>query len=123
MGRNNSDFQGGRWGTGVSMIPVEQLAKYREFDRKANGFPGYSDKKISGIADELRAGGVDALREPLVMNYNHQVGWAHLSEGNHRLAAAIEAGVEHLPVKFESAGADIVSGARRMGRGNVYPLK
>ena len=122
MGRNNADLIKGRWGESVSMLPVSQLIKYREFDRSKEGFPGYSDRKISDISEELRKGGVEAIREPLVMTYNPELRWAHLNEGNHRLAAAIEAGVTHLPVRFESAGRDIVGFQKSRGKGDTYPL-
>ncbi len=92
---------GGKWGFQVALVPVSQLAKYREFDRTKAPY-GYADSNetISSIADDLRKGGTGALRSPISISYDHKNKWGYIAEGNHRVAAAIQAGVSHLPVQI-----------------------
>lgn len=97
---------GAHWSKFAALIPVSQLVKYREFDR--NTTPKYShedsQKTIESLTNELKAGGVHALRSPLNMTYDHKNHWAYLGEGNHRLVAAIRAGITHLPVHISKEG-------------------
>lgn len=91
---------GARWGHNVALVPVAQLAKYREFDRTATPKFADSESIIESIADDLRKGGVNALQSPISMGYDHKNKWGYVAEGNHRIAAAVRAGITHLPVQL-----------------------
>jgi hypothetical protein len=98
------DEPGYKWGRYAALVPVHQLLRYREYDRA--GAQGYSNSKenINNIAQDLSAHGIDGLREPVHLKYDHDRKWGVLTEGNHRLAAAIQAGVTHLPVIVHARG-------------------
>lgn len=90
---------GMKWDRYTAMVPVSTLSKYMDFDRAGSDSHGSTSiDTINSIAEELRKGGADAIREPLIISYDHNLKWGYLGEGNHRLAAAIQAGVTHLPV-------------------------
>jgi hypothetical protein len=100
---------GGRWGHDVALVPVAQLSKYTEFDRTVR--PKFSkedsEATINSIAGDLRKGGVDALQGPVIMTYSHKSRWGYIHEGNHRVAAAIRAGLTHLPVRVAGTRYDL----------------
>jgi hypothetical protein len=93
---------GMKWDRYTALVPVNTLAKYRDFDRAGSEGFSTSPDTINRIADELRKGGVGAIREPLIISYDHNLKWGYLGEGNHRLAAAIQAGITHLPVQIHT---------------------
>lgn len=51
---------------------------------------------INDLATSLRGG----FREPLHFAYNYVSGLGALVEGNHRVQAALHAGIEHVPVQL-----------------------
>ncbi len=77
-------------------MKTQQLIQYREFDRKNNPAPswfGIQGTDYGKLSAEIKQNGVT---EPLEL-------WVHdskalLVEGNHRLAIAIDLGIEELPV-------------------------
>jgi len=103
-GSLKGDEPGAKWGHYAALVPVHQLLKYQEFDRTGSQGFSASKKTIDGIANDLSAGGIGGLREPLHITYDHDRKWGVLVEGNHRLAAAIQAGVSHLPVIIHGRG-------------------
>jgi len=94
---------GMKWDRYTALVPVSTLSKYMDFDRAGSeGYGRGSADTINSIAEDLRKGGVNALREPLTINYDHNLKWGYLGEGNHRLAAAIQAGITHLPIRIDA---------------------
>ncbi len=95
----NANEPGAQWNRYTALVPVDTLLKYREYDR-TNKKQAYTDSEsnIESIANDLRKGGPQAVREVLHLSYDHDNKWAYLGEGNHRLAAAVRAGVTHVPV-------------------------
>ena len=102
----------------VGLVPTARLVAFREHDGMQNPHvPGHDRAVIDGIVADLRAG--VGLREPLMMSYDHELGLGSLGEGNHRLAAALEAGTVLLPVRVHArAGL-----ARRAELGLCAPLR
>jgi hypothetical protein len=90
---------GARWGRDVALVPVSKLNRYREYDRTGAQAHPDSEQIINSIADDLRKGGVNAMREPVYLDYNHETNYAYLGEGHHRLEAAKRAGLTHIPVR------------------------
>lgn len=88
------------YGRDVAMVPTSQIARYREYDR--TGPQGFSNSKdnIESIKKDLELGGSKAMREPIWMDYDHEHKWGFISEGNHRIEAAIQAGATHVPVRM-----------------------
>jgi hypothetical protein len=107
---------GHRYGRDVALLPVHQLTRFRTLDREGRDARSTSEKNISNISEDLRTDGVGAIREPLYLMYNHKEKWATLGEGHHRLAAALRAGVTHLPVKIVR-GWDEVAQDKAQGKG------
>lgn len=117
-GRTNEP--GTKWDRYTALVPVHQLKSYAEYDRTGSSAHagGRSAETINKIAADLHEGGHDAIREPLWMKYDHKEHWGTLVEGNHRLAAAIKAGVTHLPVAV-TTGANL---SERKNKGVGAPL-
>jgi hypothetical protein len=83
----------------VGMVPTSVMKRFREFDR-TNTSESTGERSagvIEGIKNDIANGG--GIHEPIVLDYNHETGMGHISEGNHRLAAAMAANVSHVPVR------------------------
>jgi len=75
------------------MVATHKLVPYQEYDRtKEEG----GRMNIERIKDWML--GSVGHHEPLWVDYNHDASYGFLSEGNHRLAAAIQLGHTHVPV-------------------------
>lgn len=70
----------------IGMVPTASAARFREYDRTPS----------PELVDSIRQHGI---REPLIMIYGQQSGKLQLGEGNHRLAAAQQLGLSHVPVR------------------------
>lgn len=88
------------YGKDVAMVPTSQIARYREYHRAGLSANGDSHAIIKGIKEDLEKGGPKAMREPIWVDYDHEHKWGYVSEGNHRIEAAIQAGVSHVPVRM-----------------------
>lgn len=77
----------------VEMVPTVEVKRFMEFDRTK--YPG-SDNRINELSESIRKEGV---KEPLIIQYSLSSKKALLTEGNHRLAAAMREGIEELPVR------------------------
>jgi hypothetical protein len=103
----------------VGMVPVERLLPYREHGGIQNPHAlGRDQGVIDAIARDLRRG--LGLREPLVMDYDSRARWGFLGEGNHRLAAARQAGVPYVPVRVYGRS---YGGGERKEKGVGAPLE
>lgn len=106
------------YGRYTALVPVSSLVKYREYERGGRDANSGSEKVINSIADDLRSG--KKINEPLSMSYDHETGWGVIGEGNHRLEAAIRAGVSHVPVQIHRSS--YASNAKRNGVGAPLTL-
>jgi hypothetical protein len=90
----------------IGMVKTNFVKKFMEYDRSGAqgkfGNDDYSKKTIALIMEDLRSG--KGLENPLVLEYNPYNHTFVLGEGNHRLAAAIEAGIEEVPVAIIRTG-------------------
>lgn len=80
----------------VGMVPVHALKPLMEFDRAGHQADSHSAQSISNIVSDIKSG--KGITNPLMVAYDHKNKWGVIGEGNHRLAAAIQAGVSHVPV-------------------------
>jgi len=107
----------------IGLVKTNFLQKFIEFDRtKVDAFPN-SKETINSIAKDLKEG--KGFKNPIVVEY-----WVdtkgqlslNISEGNHRLQAALAANIEEIPVKivrgYESA--DLI---KRKNVGVESPIK
>lgn len=104
--RTRKDNPGLKWDRYTAVVPISELSKFAEFDRNTQEKSSDSKDIIDSIAEELREGGVEALRDALWIKYDPENKWGVLVEGNHRLAAAIKAGITEIPVSI-TTGADL----------------
>jgi hypothetical protein len=88
----------------VGMVPTHVVDRYREHNGTWDDTYGGSGMmhdaeraKIESIKDDIRSG--KGITNPLQLEYDHKEKWGSLGEGNHRLAAAREMGVSHVPVR------------------------
>lgn len=97
-------------GPKVGWVKTKSMMPYREYDRtKAGDYAQAgpdSRKIIDSIKDDLTSG--NGWTDPIALFYHHKSHTALIGEGNHRLAAAHEAGIEHVPVRVIRSG-DAVS--------------
>jgi hypothetical protein len=80
----------------TGMVSVHALKPFMEFDRAGKHADSHSVQRINEIAADIKSG--KGITNPLMIAYDHKNKWGVLGEGNHRLAAAIQAGITHVPV-------------------------
>jgi len=100
-------------GETTELVPVDELFKYAEFDRKTS--PMMSAKQYQELKADIAKNGI---KEPLLLNYGAKDRIAVLGEGNHRLAIARELGMTDIPVRVTGTQANI-KGQRGKGFGRV----
>ena len=111
--RDRSENPGLKWDRYTAVVPVDIISRFAEFDRtKEEQAQSTSKETIDSIAKDLEEGGTEAIREPLWIKYDHKNKWGVLVEGNHRLAAALKAGVSDLPIVV-TTGADLSSNKQK----------
>lgn len=82
----------------VGFVPTRALEPYKEHAGIQNpNIPGRDRRIIDSIREDLRSG--VGIKEPIQLDYDHKNQWATIGEGNHRLAAAREEGISHVPVR------------------------
>lgn len=90
----------------IALVKTDFVKKFMEYDRAAAqgkfGSDDYSRRTIASIVEDLKSG--KGLENPLVLEYNPYNHTFVLGEGNHRLAAAIEAGIDEVPVSIVRTG-------------------
>jgi ParB-like chromosome segregation protein Spo0J len=88
--------EGPQWGgyDNVEEVPVDLLRR----------IPGNSLRyDVSKLSEDIKQQGV---QNPAIITYFQNSRTARLAEGNHRLAAAIQAGMTHLPARVVRAKLD-----------------
>lgn len=98
-----------QWGQSVGMVPTSALSRL-SFQRLR-----YDP---SQLVDSLREEGV---REVLHVKYDPKTHRAALGEGNHRVAAALQAGISHLPVVVHRWSIDDDLPGRTMTESKDFP--
>lgn len=102
----------------VSLVDTNFIKKYLEFDRTVDirlgggGFPEESIKTIDAITADLKSG--KGFTNPLQLDYYvDESGKLSLllTEGNHRIQAAINAGIDYVPVRMVRGFADTAKSA------------
>lgn len=92
----------------VGLVDTNFIRKFAEFDRAgAEAVPGYSAEAIAKIAEELKSG--KGFDNPLILDYSVDAAGElslRLVEGNHRVLAALEAGIDYIPVRFVKGRAE-----------------
>jgi len=90
---------------GVALVKTDYIKKFIEFDRAGlEATPGYSAETIAKITDDLKSG--KGFSNPLVLEYYVSDSGElllKLGEGNHRLQAALNAGLDSVPVAIVKA--------------------
>ena len=91
----------------VGLVNVDFLKKYFEFDRAGDDAFDGSAEIISSITADLKAG--KGFTNPLKVAYyvdDNGVLSLKVTEGNHRLRAALNAGIDSVPVRMVKGYAD-----------------
>jgi 8-oxo-dGTP pyrophosphatase MutT (NUDIX family) len=84
--------------TDVELVPVSELIKFREFDRKVN--PKYNKENSVDNINHLKfMFQKDGVKSPLIIEYSKEDNAVLIIEGNHRLNSAIDLGMEYLPAR------------------------
>jgi|688.fasta_scaffold03481_6 hypothetical protein len=82
----------------VELVPVTELIKFREFDRKVK--PKYNkDNSIENINHLKFMFQKEGVKSPLIIEYSAEDNAVLIIEGNHRLNSAIDLGMEYLPAR------------------------
>jgi len=82
----------------VELVPVVDLMKFREFDRKKT--PKYNAENSNYIINNLKESFKnEGIKEPLIIEYSVDDNSVLLIEGNHRLNTAIDMGLIYLPAR------------------------
>ena len=96
-------------------VPLASLEKLREFDRAGvDALPGTASReKIDALKESISERGFDS---PLILGVDKK-GRLVLEEGNHRLAAARELGLESVPVRVSvRKSTDATAGGKGKGK-------
>ena len=80
----------------TELVPLSVLKGMREFDRAAT-----APERVQTLAADIQKNGI---QEPLMVVYDVKSGRAMLGEGNHRIAAAEQLGLDSLPVRVARVG-------------------
>jgi hypothetical protein len=84
--------------TNVQLVPVSELIKFREFDRKVN--PKYNQENSKDNINHLKyMFQSEGVKSPLIIEYSPKENAVLIIEGNHRLNSAIDLGMEFLPAR------------------------
>jgi hypothetical protein len=82
----------------VELVPVSELIKFREFDRKIS--PKYNKENSLENINHLKfMFQKQGVKSPLIIEYSPEDKSVLLIEGNHRLNSAIDLGMEYLPAR------------------------
>jgi hypothetical protein len=115
----------------VGLVDVNFVKRFMEFDRTkdvgkgGSGIPGWSAEQIAKITDDLKQG--KGFNNHLILDY-----WLDedgklllkLVEGNHRIQAAIAAGIDSVPVRFMRGSLSRVDEAKPTGiKSKILPDK
>jgi len=106
----------------TEMMSVEDLKKYRHVDRLSpdERTKPNPQEHIDNLAKDIKEG---ELEEPLQIHYDHDSKWGVLGEGHHRLLAAEQAGVTHLPVTVHRTHPGANSGYKERRKGAPMNIK
>jgi hypothetical protein len=106
----------------TEMMSVEDLKKYRHVDRLSpeESTKAHPQEHIDKLAKDIKEG---ELENPLQIHYDHDSKWGVLGEGHHRLLAAEQAGVTHLPVTVHRTTPGANSGYKSRGKGAPMSIK
>lgn len=84
--------------TDVELVPVSELIKFREFDRKVS--PKYNKENSVDNINHLKfMFQKDGVKSPIIIEYSAEDNAVLVIEGNHRLNSAIDLGMEYLPAR------------------------
>jgi 2'-5' RNA ligase len=78
-------------------VPTETLAKFMEYERQPGGKDSWGNEaRWKALGDHIEQHGP---KNPIWLDYNHETGTAHVSEGNHRIQLALQRGIPALPTR------------------------
>jgi len=86
----------------TGMVSVHALRPLMEFDRLGEHAHSNSREVVNSIAADIKSG--KGITNPIMVAYDHKNKWGYIGEGNHRMAAAIQAGATHVPVTVYRQG-------------------
>jgi hypothetical protein len=99
----------------VEWVPVETMKRYMHVDRTAPDMSHYTEEDWAALKQSLEQG----WTEPLMILYYSKDRTAVLGEGNHRLAAAIQLGMDSVPVRVWRMS---MAGSESSYADNVVPV-
>jgi hypothetical protein len=94
-------------------VKASTLWEYKEFDRTDRN-------KIDKIKDILEKEG---FNQPLILQYSPLYKTSYLTEGNHRLKAAIELGIEYIPTRVTIDGGESKTAKKTPNQSNIINPK
>lgn len=97
----NREGENPKWGEHVEMVPIEELDKYKEYDRRKQ--PRDGPEEYEELKGKIAKNGVT---QPLILKYNPKTGKSWVAEGNHRLAISQDLGISKVPVRVKRSGLD-----------------
>lgn len=83
----------------VELVQIEQLWKFREFDRRFKKNPRNPPNYLTKLTKEIKKEG---LKYPLTLAVSKETSRAYVYEGNHRLRALMDLGFKWAPVRVSS---------------------
>lgn len=94
----NFDDSGSGYFDKAELVPISELIKFREFDRRKS-FKWNEEYSTNAIEQAKREFLEKGITDILIINYSQSDKKVLLVEGNHRLIAAMELGLKYLPAR------------------------
>ena len=87
-------------------VKTTALWNYKEFDRSDRP---HNVEKVEQILSQ------EKFNQPLILQYSHEYKTCYLLEGNHRLLGALKLGIEYVPVRVTTDGAQLKDAHKVIG--------
>lgn len=118
----------------VQYVSTSELAPYAEFDRRPGAMVQpkhggkFGKKELSGYKTKAEwqafksEVGQKGITNEIILEYNPDTGKAWIGEGNHRIAAAVDLGIDQVPVRVVRTGKKTPYNSVKVKK-NVVPNK
>lgn len=80
----------------VEWVPTHVLKDFMEYDRQPGGKDATNPERYEALKEHIRQNG---FKNPIQLEANMDESHAHMGEGNHRAAIALELGIPAMPVR------------------------
>lgn len=100
----------------VGMVSTHTMERYREHDGRQQPHHDRDRASIDFHRQQIREHGT--FKDPIMLEHDPDNHWGVIGEGNHRLAAAREEGLSHVPVRVVSRSRNLQQHSLNRSKGS-----